>query len=208
MRVAASLTATALAALVLAVPGTALAQSGTGGAGFDGTPPAPVPTTPATPATTGGATTSVPPATGLPPATTTPGSVATVGADGMATAPADAPPAVAAIIAAGNEIARKPYVWGGGHQRWTARGYDCSGSVSFALHGANLLDGPLVSGSFAHWGDAGPGSWVTIYANGGHVFMIVAGLRFDTSGQRQAGTRWQPAPRRVRGFAVRHPVGL
>ena len=92
--------------------------------------------------------------------------------------------------------------------RWLARGYDCSGSVSFALHGAGLLDGPLVSGDFARWGAAGPGSWVTIYANGGHVFMIVAGLRFDTSGQRESGSRWQAAPRRVRGFKVRHPVGL
>ena len=113
-----------------------------------------------------------------------------------------------AIIAAGNRIARTKYVWGGGHARWEDRGYDCSGSVSYALHGAGLLDSPLVTGDLAHWGAAGPGTWVTIYANAGHVYMTVAGLRFDTSGPAAAGTRWQTVLRSSRGFRVRHPVGL
>ena len=98
------------------------------------------------------------------------------------------PPSIQQIIAAGNRIAQKQYIWGGGHRRWEDRGYDCSGSVSYALHGAGLLDAPLVSGELGRWGDAGPGRWVTIYANAGHVYMIVAGLRFDTSGPAQAGT--------------------
>lgn len=210
MRVAASVIATTLATLVLAAAtvAPASANASTGGAVFGSSSQvSTAPTTPATPTTTGGIDPSAPL---TPPATPQPqfGEAATIGPNGLATPPAGAPAVVAAIIAAGNAIARKPYVWGGGHQRWTAKGYDCSGSVSFALHSAGLLDAPLVSGAFARWGDAGPGSWVTIYANAGHVFMVVAGLRFDTSGQRQAGTRWQPAERRVKGFKVRHPVGL
>ena len=195
--------ATALAALTVAAA-PALADGTTGGAGFGSTPPPTPPTQPAPPTSTGGIDPSAP-ATNPAPVT---GDIATVGIDGNAVAPADAPAVVKEIIAAGNAIARKPYVWGGGHQRWLARGYDCSGSVSYALHGASLLDDPLVSGGFMRWGDAGPGDWVTIYANRGHVFMIVAGLRFDTSGQRQVGTRWQAAPRTLHGFRARHPVGL
>ena len=137
-----------------------------------------------------------------------PGQTARVLPSGLAVAPAGAPAAVQQIIAAGNRIARTKYLWGGGHQRWEDRGYDCSGSVSYALYGAALLDSPLVSGELARWGAAGPGQWVTIYANAGHVYMTVAGLRFDTSGQRRAGTRWQTARRSSRGFKVRHPVGL
>jgi cell wall-associated NlpC family hydrolase len=127
--------------------------------------------------------------------------------DGTAVAPRDAPRAVKRVILAGNEIAKFPYKWGGGHGAWRDNGYDCSGSVSFALAGAGLLDRPLTSGLFSRWGDEGPGDWITIYANGGHVFMLVAGLRFDTSGQGRAGTRWQPAGRPAGGFAVRHPPG-
>ena len=137
------------------------------------------------------------------------GQVARVLPSGIAVAPAGAPAAVQQIIAAGNRIARTKYVWGGGHRRWEDRGYDCSGSVSYALYGAALLDTPLVSGELARWGDAGPGQWVTIYANAGHVYMIVAGLRFDTSGQRRAGTRWQAAPPlqpRLQGPSPRRPV--
>ena len=126
----------------------------------------------------------------------------------VAVAPPGAPAVVQQIIAAGNRIARTPYIWGGGHRRWEDRGYDCSGSVSYALHGAGLLDAPRVSGDLGRWGAAGPGAWVTIYGNAGHVYMIVAGLRFDTSGQRLAGTRWQAARRSSRGFRVRHPIGL
>jgi hypothetical protein len=115
---------------------------------------------------------------------------------------------VAQVVAAGNEIATKPYKWGGGHGAWKDSGYDCSGSISFALAGAGLLESPLTSGAFMHWGKPGRGRWITILANGGHAFMVVAGLRFDTSGA-QGGTRWQPVNgRSYAGFAVRHPPGL
>jgi cell wall-associated NlpC family hydrolase len=128
--------------------------------------------------------------------------------NGVAVPPLEAPEAVKQIIEAGNIIARSPYVWGGGHGKWIDKGYDCSGSVSFALAAAGLLNGPLDSGRLAQWGDAGPGRWVTIYANAGHVFMQVAGIRFDTSGQRVTGSRWQNDMRTTAGFSVRHPSGL
>jgi len=128
--------------------------------------------------------------------------------DGSAIAPDDAPEVVKRVILAANAIAKFPYKWGGGHGAWRDNGYDCSGSVSFALAGAGLLGRPLTSGLFMRYGDDGPGDWITIYANQGHVFMVVAGLRFDTSGQGRAGTRWQQAPRSVSGFAVRHIPGL
>jgi cell wall-associated NlpC family hydrolase len=129
-------------------------------------------------------------------------------ADGSAVAPEDAPEVVKRVILAGNAIAKFPYKWGGGHGAWRDNGYDCSGSVSFALAAAGLLDRPLTSGLFMRYGAEGPGDWITIYANDGHVFMVVAGLRFDTSGQGRAGTRWQAAARPVSGFAVRHIPGL
>jgi len=128
--------------------------------------------------------------------------------DGSAIAPDDAPEVVKRVILAANAIAKFPYKWGGGHGAWRDNGYDCSGSVSFALAGAGLLNRPLTSGLFMRYGEEGPGNWITIYANQGHVFMVVAGLRFDTSGQGRAGTRWQQAPRSVTGFAVRHIPGL
>jgi len=137
-----------------------------------------------------------------------PGMVATVSDDGFAIAPVLAPPIVQAIIAAGNLIAHKPYIYGGGHGRWDDAGFDCSGSVSFALHGAGLLDRAMPSGGFMTWGEPGPGEWVTIYANGGHMYMVVAGLRFDTSGRTRAGTRWQADMRSSSGYTVRHPAGL
>jgi cell wall-associated NlpC family hydrolase len=133
------------------------------------------------------------------------GSRARVLRDGTAQAPAGAPSVVKRVILAANEIAKFPYKWGGGHGSWRDSGYDCSGSVSFALAGAGLLDRPLASGGFMRWGADGPGRWITIYANSGHIFMFVAGLRFDTSGQGRAGTRWQDATRSTAGFAVRHP---
>ncbi len=128
--------------------------------------------------------------------------------DGTAVAPEDAPEPVKRVIQAGNAISKLPYKWGGGHGAWRDTGYDCSGSVSFALAGAGLLRSPLASGPFMKWGDAGQGEWITIYANPGHIFMVVAGLRFDTSGQGRAGTRWQEASRGTSGFAVRHFPGL
>lgn len=133
---------------------------------------------------------------------------ATIGADGRATAPADAPPAITALISAGNEIASLPYRYGGGHGSFVDRAFDCSGSVSFALHGAGLLSHPLDSTGLAHWGAAGPGAWISIYANKTHAYLVVAGLRFDTSGRVPGGTRWQASARSGKGFTVRHPDGL
>ena len=128
--------------------------------------------------------------------------------DGSAVAPENAPEAVKRVILAANQIALFPYKWGGGHGAWRDDGYDCSGSVSFALAGAGLLGSPLTSGGFLEYGSLGRGKWITIYTNPGHMFMVVAGLRFDTSGRGRVGTRWQEAPRSVDGFTVRHPPGL
>jgi peptidoglycan hydrolase-like protein with peptidoglycan-binding domain len=144
-----------------------------------------------------------------PPLLIGPGFTATINADGTATAPILAPPVIQAMINAGNQIATKPYIYGGGHGKWIDAGYDCSGSVSYALHGAGLLDTAMPSGSFMTWGDPGPGQWVTLYANGGHIYAVIAGLRFDTSGRSGTGTRWQPAAERDgKGYTVRHPTGL
>jgi len=142
------------------------------------------------------------------PARTTPGPKAVLTDEGLAIAPEGAPEAVKRVIAAANEIARTPYRYGGGHGSWKDTGYDCSGSVSYALHGGDLLDSPMPSGSFTAWGESGAGEWITIYANGGHMYMVVAGLRFDTSGRAQTGSRWQKASRSPSGFTVRHPKGL
>jgi hypothetical protein len=128
--------------------------------------------------------------------------------NGIALPPIEAPQAVHDIIDAGNQIARTPYLWGGGHGKWLDKGYDCSGSVSFALANAGLLGGPLDSGRLMHWGAPGPGKWVTIYTNPGHVYLVVAGVRFDTSGTRSTGSRWQAQMRPNGGFVARHPVGL
>ncbi len=137
-----------------------------------------------------------------------PGAKATIGPDGLAIAPASAPAAVKAIIAAGNGIHAKPYKYGGGHGRWNDSGYDCSGSMSYALHGAGLLDPALDSTGFMRWGEAAKGTWVTTYANAGHSYMVVAGLRFDTSGRGDDGSRWDTEMRSATGYTVRHPAGL
>jgi cell wall-associated NlpC family hydrolase len=193
-----------LAALLVALPARAQASSPTGGTTYtskssppggtaaqaQASPEAPVPT----------ATTTTPASP------TTP--AATVGPDGLALAPAGAPAQVSALIAAANQIATLPYKYGGGHRDFVDTAYDCSGSVSYALHGAQLLDATLDSTGLTHWGRAGTGRWVTVYANKTHTYLVVAGLRFDTSGQKDAGTRWQAAPRSSRGFKVRHPAGL
>jgi peptidoglycan hydrolase CwlO-like protein len=131
-----------------------------------------------------------------------------VDAGGMAQAPAGAPAAVKQVIAAGNAIAGLPYLYGGGHGSFHASAYDCSGSVSYALAAAGLLASPLDSTAFESWGEAGPGSWITVYANAGHAFMVVAGWRFDTSSLSQGGTRWTRAMRDTGGFVARHPSGL
>jgi hypothetical protein len=131
--------------------------------------------------------------------------------DGRAVAPPSAPPAVEAMIEAANRIRHRPYKWGGGHRKWNDRGYDCSGSVSYVMHAAGLLDYPLDSTGFMRWGGAGAGSWVRIYANKEHVFAVIAGLRWDTSytddGDR-SGPGWSEEMRSTGGFRLRHPLGL
>jgi len=134
--------------------------------------------------------------------------------EGYATVPPGAPPQVAAIITAANQVARAPYRYGGGHggvkgeETWVDSAYDCSGSVSFAMASAGLLDRQMDSTSLMSWGEEGQGKWVTVYANAGHAFMVVAGLRFDTVERARTGTRWGAAPTRVSGFAARHPKNL
>jgi cell wall-associated NlpC family hydrolase len=135
------------------------------------------------------------------------GDRAEVTPEGQAAVPFNAPPVVATVVQAANQIAKTPYRWGGGHGAWRDKGYDCSGSVSFALAAAGLLDGPLTSGGFLNWGNAGPGRWITIWTNQGHVWMEIAGIRYDTGGLR-SGTRWQPTMRPTAGFTPRHPPGL
>lgn len=127
---------------------------------------------------------------------------------GMVQPPPGAPAAVAQVIAAGNAIATLPYIYGGGHASFHADGYDCSGSVSYALAAAGLVSSPMVSGQFEDWGDPGPGKWITIYANAGHVWMEVAGWRFDTVALAEDGTRWARGGGEFSGFVVRHPPGL
>jgi hypothetical protein len=138
-----------------------------------------------------------------------PTGTARLSADGRtAVAPEGAPSQVQAAVAAANRITRKPYRYGGGHQRFRDSGYDCSGAVSYVLHGAGLLDRPLDSSGLARWGSRGRGQWITVYANAGHAYVIVAGLRFDTSGRGEEGPRWRPERRSPRGYAVRHVEGL
>jgi cell wall-associated NlpC family hydrolase len=129
--------------------------------------------------------------------------------DGFARAPANAPAAIKGVVQAGNQIARSPYLWGGGHGAWQDRGYDCSGSVSYALAAGGMLGYTQTSGQLMNWGVPGPGRWLTIYASQSHVFMYVAGMRFDTSGRTgDRSSRWQLANRSADGFAARHYPGL
>ena|SRR5689334_15028830 len=130
--------------------------------------------------------------------------------NGRAVPPADAPPAVKKVIAAANKIRSKPYIYGGGHGRWWDAGYDCSGAVSFALHGGSLIDTPMPSGSLAGWGSGGKGRWITVYANGGHAYAIIAGLRWDTAGTTNGtGPRWHKSLKAQASgpFTARHPAG-
>lgn len=130
--------------------------------------------------------------------------------DGQAVAPPNAPASVKAAIAAANRIAHKPYVWGGGHTSWVTRGYDCSGAVGYALHGAGQLDTTMVSGQMELWSLGGVGRWITVYANYHHVYMVIAGLRFDTRDDPPGvtGPRWHAEPVSPRNFVARHPTGL
>jgi peptidoglycan hydrolase CwlO-like protein len=141
------------------------------------------------------------------PAPLTPGQSADFISESQASIPAAAPPEVQAAIEAANAIATTPYVWGGGHGSFESSGYDCSGAVSYALHGGGFLESPLDSTGLTTWGEAGAGQWITVYGNSGHAWMIIAGLAFDTSGG--AGPRWHSSPvYGPEGFIARHPPGF
>ncbi len=150
---------------------------------------------------------------GLSPAETdicTPTAKARLLPNGMVIPPQSAPARVKAVIAAANRIRSKPYVYGGGHARWWDKGYDCSGSVSYALRGGRFLESPLPSGPLASWGLPGEGRWITVYANGGHTYAVIAGLRWDTSGNLDGttGPSWHEDLRSPAGFTARHPAGF
>jgi hypothetical protein len=130
-------------------------------------------------------------------------------ANGMLIPPKSAPPRVKAVIAAANRIRTKPYIYGGGHARWWDKGYDCSGSVSYALHGGKFLESPLPSGPMERWALEGEGRWITVYANSGHAYAVIAGYRWDTSGNTdgKTGPSWHEDLRDNVGFVARHPAG-
>ena len=130
-------------------------------------------------------------------------------ANGMLIPPKSAPPRVKAVIAAANRIRTKPYIYGGGHARWWDKGYDCSGSVSYALHGGKFLESPLPSGSLERWGLGGEGRWISVYANAGHTYAVIAGYRWDTSGNTdgKTGPSWHEDLRDNIGYVARHPAG-
>jgi hypothetical protein len=170
---------------------------------------------------TGGAA-YVPPPPPTPENMAVPGPTAKMLPDGSAAAPAGAPVAVQRAIWAANRLLDKPYRYGGGHAKVEDSGYDCSGTVSYALLHAGLLTSPLDSGSFMRWGRRGRGAWITVFTNPGHAYAVIAGLRLDTSiyGFRvsskrtvartafERGPRWRPTMRSARGFSARHPLGL
>jgi cell wall-associated NlpC family hydrolase len=134
---------------------------------------------------------------------------ATLSADGTAVAPANAPAQVKAVIDAANRIVGKPYKYGGGHAKWEDSGYDCSGSESYALHGGGFVRSPLTSSDYESWGRAGKGAWITSFANSGHSYLVVAGLRFDTGWHGGGnGPRWSSTMRPSDGYVVRHPAGF
>src|SRR6185436_13484255 len=194
-RAFATVVASLLSVVLLAIPAVVLADD-SGGAGVLPPPPPPVP------GSSGGA-----PVGTLPPAPI-PGAVAKLSSDGRtAIPPVQAPDAVKQAIYAANRITNKPYRYGGGHRSFRSSAYDCSGSVSYALHGGNLLDSPLDSRAFASWGDRGPGQWITVYTNPGHAFAVIAGLRFDTSGPGESGPRWRRSARSSGAYSARHPDG-
>lgn len=141
-----------------------------------------------------------------------PGTTAEMLEEGQAAAPENAPKAIKQMIWAADEIIGKPYIYGGGHASFQSAGYDCSGTVSYALHGASLIETPMDSSEMEGWGEAGVGRWVTIFANAGHAYMTIAGLRLDTSPVEDPigleGPRWRPLRSENAGFVKRHPEGL
>jgi hypothetical protein len=164
------------------VPATApaLAYGGTGGASVPALPPEPLTSEPAQLAPDGS----------------------------TAIAPVTAPQQVKDAIASANQLTRKPYRYGGGHRTFRDTAYDCSGSVSYALHGARLLGRPLASSALSRWGLPGRGAWITVFTNPSHAFLVIAGLRFDTAGPGPRGPRWRSSDRLTRGFTMRHPASL
>jgi cell wall-associated NlpC family hydrolase len=167
-----------------------------------------------TAASAGTAPTALAPAKGAPtpqPELLVPGSIARY-VNGYAAAPMNAPPSVQQVIWTANEIIGLPYIFGGGHGSFTSPGYDCSGTVSFALHGGSLLPTPMDSSEFETWGSHGAGRWIAVFGNAGHAYMDVAGLRLDTSAaddpSNQQGPRWRPLRVGNSGYTVRHPLGL
>lgn len=166
------------------------------------------PSSPATPAN-GGQQYGQPNLADVPVAT---GAKAKLLSSGKAAAPENAPDAVQEAIWAANRIVGKPYRYGGGHAKFEDSGYDCSGTVSYALRGAGVLTSPLDSSSFMKWGKRGKGEWITVYTNPGHAYVVIAGLRLDTSAaddpSGRKGPRWRPLRKSDRGFAARSPVGF
>jgi len=145
--------------------------------------------------------------------TPAPSGSAVLNPDGSATAPADAPRPVRKAINAGNRIRTKPYLWGGGHRSFKAKGYDCSGAISYLMRAAGLLKRPMASGPFMRWGQPGFGQWITVYANRGHMYAVIAGLRYDTSAvgeslNQGSGPRWRATARSSSGYAARYRPGL
>ena len=130
--------------------------------------------------------------------------------NGMLVPPKSAPARVKRVIASANKIRNKPYIYGGGHRRWNDSGYDCSGSVSFALRGGRFLSSPMPSGPLARWGSRGKGRWISVYANAGHTYAVIAGYRWDTSGNSggRTGPSWHEDTRGGGGYVVRHPAGF
>ena len=167
---------------------TATAPPGYGGTMFDPNPPKP----------------SGPVPTDL---KIVPGDRAKVLRDGTAAAPANAPDEVKRVIASANEIAKLPYKWGGGHGSWRDTGYDCTGSTTYAFR-TTFRRGPAPTFGYSTWQLPGPGKWITVYASGWHVYAVIAGLRYDTSGLRVAGSRWTTQARSMSGFVARHPFGF
>jgi hypothetical protein len=197
-----------IAMLCVIVPAGAMAQSPTGGTAFETEPPPPAMLEP-----------------GLWTGSEVPGDTAVLLEDGTAAAPADAPDQVKQAIWAANSLQELPYLYGGGHNLKfnVAKGADCSGTISFALHAAGVLKAPLDSGSFMKWGLRGKGEWMTVYTNPGHAYVMIAGLRLDTSSAGMSrtsrtksvaasaferGPRWRPMPRSARGFVKRHPLSF